>query len=619
MTRLLSFRSILPKGGVLIVLGFLIVLLAVGSTDRAYAQNLVLVTNLDQPANGSREVVLVNKENAQQFTTGSHGDGYTLTGMEVDFSWPNVGATAFTVAVHASSNGVPGSKLATLTATRTLHNGTNRFTHTGLDLDPSTSYFVVIEGGQNLAAIIDMTRSASESGDAGWSISNWALQRNKGSNAPYFTISGQSWKMRINGDARTIPPRGPTLVSNWQWEPSGQPSAFHDHDHAQGFTTGSHSLGYTLISVELHLVIAQPAIGTDVKRNTEFAIYTSSGGVPGSKLATLTKPRTIRDGFNRFTHAGLDLSPSTSYFVVMDGSRTQGAVKNTVSDGETGAAGWTIGNSSLYRPYNDTTNTSWETSSQTNRLRIQGTPKRTGLTFPSTCAAAAITPGLYKGTLTGDCPSLQRAPGVNARHVSFSLAQRRQVTLTLESDDFDPHLESDGFDPYLYLGSGKDPATADWTHSNDNIGYNDLGIDYDNSSRLSVVLDAGDYVAELTSLEAGETGSFTLTLETSAPPSDPADATPAVSFVIYHDPDASSEAVDRYNQAVALLAAAGIAYTEVIGDVQDEASRLAGVTDSVLPRFFLGDPTAPDWTSQPKVNNGGLRWLKGKVAELSEE
>ena len=83
---------------------------------------------------------------------------------------------------------------------------------------------------------------------------------------------------------------------------------------------------------------------------------------------------------------------------------------------------------------------------------------------------------------------------------------------------------------------------------------------------------------------------------------------------IYHDPNAGAAAVDRYDQAVTLLTGAGIAYDEVTGDVQADVDRLAGVADSVLPRFFLGDPTEEGWTSQLKVNNGGLRWLREYVA-----
>ena len=91
----------------------------------------------------------------------------------------------------------------------------------------------------------------------------------------------------------------------------------------------------------------------------------------------------------------------------------------------------------------------------------------------------------------------------------------------------------------------------------------------------------------------------------------------ATGFVIYHDPNAGDAAVDRYNQGVKALKDASISYSEVTGDVQDDVDRLAGVTGSVLPRFFLGDPTAEGWVSETKVNNGGLRWLKKKVAELS--
>ncbi len=118
--------------------------------------------------------------------------------------------------------------------------------------------------------------------------------------------------------------------------------------------------------------------------------------------------------------------------------------------------------------------------------------------------------------------------------------------------------------------------------------------------------------------QSGGTGDSEPEEEQSEPQQAPADSTPAVSFVIYYDPNAGAAAADRYNQATALLTEAGIAYSEVVGDVQDEVDRLAGVTNSIIPRFFLGDPTSPDWVSEPRVNNGGLRWLKQKVAELSD-
>ena len=119
--------------------------------------------------------------------------------------------------------------------------------------------------------------------------------------------------------------------------------------------------------------------------------------------------------------------------------------------------------------------------------------------------------------------------------------------------------------------------------------------------------------------DAGNAESLTSAATAAVVADEQQDSTPAVSFVIYHDPDAGTAAVNRYNQAVALLDDAGIAYSVVSGDVQADANRLAGVTNSVMPRFFLGDPTAEDWVSETKVNNGGLRWFKEKVAELSDD
>ena len=97
----------------------------------------------------------------------------------------------------------------------------------------------------------------------------------------------------------------------------------------------------------------------------------------------------------------------------------------------------------------------------------------------------------------------------------------------------------------------------------------------------------------------------------------PTSRPPVQTIVIYHDPNAGAAAVGRYNEAIELLKAARIPYTQVLGDVQAKVDELAGVTGSVLARFFLGDPTAEGWTSQPKVNNGGLRWLKTKIQELT--
>ena len=85
-------------------------------------------------------------------------------------------------------------------------------------------------------------------------------------------------------------------------------------------------------------------------------------------------------------------------------------------------------------------------------------------------------------------------------------------------------------------------------------------------------------------------------------------------FVIYHDPAGGAAAVDRYGQATALLNASERSYAVRTVTGTAEVDPLAGVTGSVMPRFFLGDPAAPGWgPSQPRVNNGGLRWLRSML------
>ena len=95
------------------------------------------------------------------------------------------------------------------------------------------------------------------------------------------------------------------------------------------------------------------------------------------------------------------------------------------------------------------------------------------------------------------------------------------------------------------------------------------------------------------------------------------DEAEAPRFVVYHDPSSSPVAVRRHDTALGLLDAAGVSYTVRTVTGTGTVDRLAGVSSSVLPRFFLGDPEAEGWgPAQAKVNNGGLRWLRSALAAL---
>ena len=95
-----------------------------------------------------------------------------------------------------------------------------------------------------------------------------------------------------------------------------------------------------------------------------------------------------------------------------------------------------------------------------------------------------------------------------------------------------------------------------------------------------------------------------------------ADAAALDTFTIYHDPDGPAEAVGRYETAVALLDAGYWRYRVRTVTGTSEVERLAGVSDAVLPRFFLGDPEDAGWgPAQAAVNNGGLEWLRSQIGE----
>ena len=101
-------------------------------------------------------------------------------------------------------------------------------------------------------------------------------------------------------------------------------------------------------------------------------------------------------------------------------------------------------------------------------------------------------------------------------------------------------------------------------------------------------------------------------------PPEPPEAELPPLFTVYYDPDHSAESTARYEEAIDLLDAAYVDYSVRPASGTAEVDRLANVTNSVLPRFFLGDPTDAGWQPQAQVNNGGLRWLRGYLEELRE-
>ena len=177
----------------------------------AVAQSVtVLVSNVGQADGNSGS--LVDFDQAQAFTTGSNSRGYTLTSVEIEMlSNTSDAASLFTVSIHANSSGAPGGSLGTLTNPASVDSdGVHAFTHSGIALDASTTYFVVTDVTQFVSSgTLSIQQTASDNEDsssaAGWSIGDDLLFRNWNTSGSWRSF-GQSKKMRVKGFATTGPP-----------------------------------------------------------------------------------------------------------------------------------------------------------------------------------------------------------------------------------------------------------------------------------------------------------------------------------------------------------------------------------------------------------------------------
>ncbi len=136
------------------------------------------------------------------------------------------------------------------------------------------------------------------------------------------------------------------LVSNTGQSNAGQTSV-NPSDHAQGFTTGQNTLGYSLTSIELGVGVASGSGTLTVTVRGDDG----SGDPGGNTLYTLNNPANVAAGLRMFTApAGASLSANTQYFVQMvfapNGSASYPQWDNTTSSlQDSGSAiGWSIRN-----------------------------------------------------------------------------------------------------------------------------------------------------------------------------------------------------------------------------------------------------------------------------------
>ncbi len=171
------------------------------------------------------------------------------------------------------------------------------------------------------------------------------------------------------------------FVSNAR-QPAGDSGIPFYYDHAQAFTTGSDSDGYTLASVDIYFSKVFP------NPTYSVGIWTSGlGGRPSIPVGSLSLPATLVVGTNRFTTSGIDLDAETTYLVVVNVDNDSfDTIHYTASSNEDtgGTSGWSIDNS-LYKE----TGRGWEIGLNFMRIRINGPippsadPTPTDLTTPT--------------------------------------------------------------------------------------------------------------------------------------------------------------------------------------------------------------------------------------------
>ena len=154
---------------------------------------------------------------------------------------------------------------------------------------------------------------------------------------------------------------GQVFVSNIDKTAGSAPAGL-NRDRAQAFTTGSHKPGYTLKSVDVYFNENQldDLFRTNNPRLTA-TIRNDSGGNPGTIVGALNLPRSspVIDEYEprtitfRAPAKGIKLSPSTTYFFMIDVDATNGPgnrakIRLVSSDAENagGAAGFSIADDS---------------------------------------------------------------------------------------------------------------------------------------------------------------------------------------------------------------------------------------------------------------------------------
>ena len=280
------------------------------------------------------------------------------------------------------------------------------------------------------------------------------------------------------------------LVGNIGQSGDGAAQGIASYDHAQGFTTGSNSGGYTLTDIQI-------VFGTGSKSGISVKLAT---GLPSSttEVVTLSNPSLPNAGGTRTFTAPTDttLSADTEYWVIVEG--TAGIVRSTTSDAEDsgGMSGWEVADG-LYKRDADSTG-EWTADTATNlRIRVNGSvlestaptvssaevtaakPKELVLTFSKALATGSVPaasafavkvggsagPSVSSVAIDGDKVKLVLAVALDAGQTSVTVDYTKPGSNPLKDD---ANNEVAGFTGQSVVNNapacpGGQPAAAFWT------------------------------------------------------------------------------------------------------------------------------------------------------------
>ncbi len=358
-----------------------------------------LVSNLGESAAAS---VSLGSDWAQAFTTGPNHAGYRLTGVDLRFAQIDNSSALdsnLEVQVRRDAGGDPGPWVATLTKPAFSVSNTPAkyvFTHTGLELEADTTYWVRVDGGGTPTAGSRISTTASDAENVGsapgWSIANVSRSRFDAGTTWSDVSGGRSLHIGVTGVRNRPQPSGEPAVMSNLGEADGAALSVTAvsavRDRAQSFTTGRNGGHYRLNSVDV--VFAE--IGdSDAARDLRVQIWAGSGGSPGSNaadvLADLARPsmpvgsadRTFTFTYQGDDGSGLLLEPDTTYWVyVYDASvqpNSRYTLRATASSSERLRGlrlpeGWSIGDGHSSWSLYPNPAVSWSTHSESLKIGL---------------------------------------------------------------------------------------------------------------------------------------------------------------------------------------------------------------------------------------------------------